>query len=405
MSNETFVVIGAGQAGGRAVEAMRTAGFAGRIALVGAETHLPYERPPLSKELLAGDDVPFQIMFDAAWFAARQIDLYLGRRAVEIDRTTGRVALNDGSALPYDRLLLATGGAVLTLPILGVSLPGVHTLRTIDESRAIAGLLAGGGRIVVVGGGFIGLEIAASARLRGCAVTVLEYADRLMGRALPAEIGTIFAELYREKGVDLRLSTGIAAIEGNDRAERVVTSAGETIAADGVVIGVGIAPDTALATAAGLTVDNGIVVDEFCRTSDPAIYAAGDVTRHFNPLLGRHVRLESWQNAQNQGIAAAQNMCGQETPFAEVPWFWSDQFDVNLQVCGAPERWEDLIMRGDIAARDGILFRREGETVTGAIGLNRARDMRMVKRLMTAGKTPTAEQLADDTVGFRDLLR
>ena len=405
MSSETFVVIGAGQAGGRAVEAMRGAGFTGRIVLVGAEPHLPYERPPLSKELLAGDGTPFQTMFDAAWFADRDIALHLGRRATAIVRSARHVMLDDGTALPYDKILFATGGAALTLAIPGIALPGVHTLRTIEDCRAIEGLLARNGRITVVGGGFIGLEIAASARLRGCAVTVLEYADRLMGRALPPEIGGIFAALHREKGVDLRLSTGIAAIEGDGRVERVVTSSGDAIPADGVVIGVGIAPDTALATAAGLAVENGVVVDAYCRTSDPAIYAAGDVTRHFNPLLGRHIRLESWQNAQNQAIAAALNMCGQETPFAEVPWFWSDQFDVNLQVCGAPETWGGMIMRGDIAARDGILFQRDGDTVTGAIGLNRARDMRMVKRLMTAGKAPSAEQLADDTVSFRDLLR
>jgi len=405
MSNESFVVIGAGQAGGRAVEAMRAAGFSGHITLVGAEPHLPYERPPLSKELLTGDSTPFQVMFDESWFIERDIDLRLSRRATEIDRRLGQVRLDDDTVLSYDRLLLATGGSVLTLDLPGISLAGVHTLRTIDDSRAIAGCLERGGRITVVGGGFIGLEIAASARQRGCTVTVLEYADHLMGRALPVEIGTAFANLHRENGVDLRLGTGIAGIEGGNHVERVVTSSGDVLDADAVVIGVGIAPDTELAIASGLAVDNGIVVDAFCRTSDPAIYAAGDVTSHFNPRLERHIRLESWQNAQNQAIAAARNMCGRDEIFSEVPWFWSDQFDVNLQVCGAPLAWGDMIERGNIAARDGILFQREGETITGAIGLNRSRDMRMVKRLMTMDKTPSAADLANDSIGLQDLLR
>lgn len=404
-NTQSIVVIGAGQAGGRAVEAMRAAGFEGNIDLVGAEPHLPYERPPLSKELLAGQDIPFQVMFPAEWFAERNIALHLGRCAVEIDRKSSHVRLDDGTHLPYDRLLLATGGSPRGLDIPGAGLPGSHTLRTIDDSRAIAGHFARQGHIVVVGGGFIGLEIAASARIRGCAVTVLEYADRLMGRALPAEIGAIFADLHRENGVDLRLGAGIAGIEGNGRVERVITTSGDRLETNAVVVGVGIVPDTALAAAAGLAVDDGIVVDTYCRTSDPAIYAAGDVTRHYNPLLGRHTRLESWQNAQNQAIAAARNMCGAETPFAEIPWFWSDQFDVNLQVCGAPLDWNRTVMRGDIAGRDGILFQRDGDAITGAIGLNRARDMRFVKRLMSSDKSPSADDLADESVALRDLLR
>jgi NADPH-dependent 2,4-dienoyl-CoA reductase/sulfur reductase-like enzyme len=402
---ERYVVIGAGQAGGRAVEAMRRAGFAGRIDLVGAEPHLPYERPPLSKELLAADAAGLQSMFDEAWFEARQIALHLDVAATAIDRENKQIQLGDGAMLRYDKLLLTTGAAVRELDIEGASLPGAHTLRTIEDNRAIEALLAAGGPIVVVGGGFIGLEVAASAQLRGCAVTVLEFADRLMGRALPPEISAIFAALHGANGVDLRLETGIVRIEGEARAEAVVTTAGDRIAARGVIVGVGIAPESGLAESAGLAVDNGIVVDEFCRTLDPSIYAAGDAASQWNPLFGRHLRLESWQNAQNQAIAAAQNMCGADTAFAEVPWFWSDQFDVNLQMCGAPLEWDETVTRGDLAARDGILFQLDGGRIAGAIGLNRARDMRFVKRLMAAGKNPAAEQLADEGVGFRELLR
>lgn len=402
---ESFVVIGAGQAGGRAVEALRASGFEGRIDLIGTETHLPYERPPLSKELLADDDAPFELMHDEAWFEERNITLHLGTPATAIDRAAKRVILGESRSLAYDKLLLTTGGVVRHLGIAGADLDNVHYLRTIEESRAIGAMLKSDARIVVVGGGFIGLEIAASARSRGCSIIVLEAADGLMGRALPSEIGSVFAALHSENGVDVRLNTGIERIEGTGRVEQVVTSTGEVIAADGVVIGVGIIPDTALAADAGLDVENGIVVDEYCRTSDPAIYAAGDATLHPNPLVGRRIRLESWQNAQNQAIAAAQNMNGADTPFEEVPWFWSDQFNVNLQMCGAPDSWDNLVTRGDLSDRDGILFQRNGETIVGAIGLNRPRDMRFIKRLMTAGKTPTTAQLADEDVAFRDLLK
>ena len=401
---ETYVVIGAGQAGGRAVEAMRAGGFEGRIDLVGAETHLPYERPPLSKELLS-DDAPFELMHDAAWYQEKDIAVHLGAPATAVDRAAKRVTVGESQILAYDKLLLTTGGNVRRLPIDGANLTGVAYLRTIEESRAIGAMLGEGARITVVGGGFIGLEIAASACKRGCSVTVLEAADRLMGRALPAEIGATFDALHRENGVDVRLGTGIERIVGTNKVEAVVTSAGDSIDADGVVIGVGIDPDTSLAAGAGLEVANGIVVDAYCRTSDPAIYAAGDVTDHPNLIVGRRIRLESWQNAQNQAIAAANNMCGADAPFSEVPWFWSDQFDVNLQMCGVPDEWDRIVTRGDLAARDGLMFQRIGEKIVGAIGLNRPRDMRFIKRMMGAGRTPSDKDLADEAVAFRDLLR
>ncbi len=402
---DSFVVIGAGQAGGRAVEALRASGFTGRVDLVGAEPHFPYERPPLSKELLADDGAPFELIHDEAWYEERDITLHLGTPVTAINRDTKRITVGESGSLAYDKLLLTTGGAARHLNIEGTKLPGVHYLRTIEDSREISAMLREGGHIVVVGGGFIGLEIAASARQRGCAVTVLEVASRLMGRALPLEIGEVFAVLHRENGADIQLETGIERIEGTAHVERAITSNGSAIEASGVVIGVGIMPETTLAADAGLAVENGIVVDEFCRTSDPAIYAAGDVTNHTNPFVGRRLRLESWQNAQNQAIAAAQNMNGANTPFKEVPWFWSDQFGVNLQMCGAPDVWDNTVARGDLAARDGLLFQRVGEKIVGATGLNRPRDMRFIKRLMTAGKTPTAAQLADEDIGFRDLLK
>jgi NADPH-dependent 2,4-dienoyl-CoA reductase/sulfur reductase-like enzyme len=400
-----FVVIGAGHAGGRAAEAMRALGFSGHILLIGDEPHLPYERPPLSKELLQGKPEMFQLMRPEAFWREKQIECRLGVRATAIDPAARTVTLADGTREPYDKLLLTTGGAVRRLAVPGADLGNVRYLRTLDDSRAIDAALAPGRKVVVIGGGFIGLEVAASARLRGCEVTVIELADRLMARGTLPEISATFLALHRERGVDVRLNTGVARLEGAGAVERVVTSGGEAIAADLVVVGVGIVPDTALAETAGIRCANGIVVDEFCRTSAPDIFAAGDVTSHFNPIYGRHIRLESWQNAQNQAIAAARVMCGQETPYAELPWMWSDQFDAKLEIAGIPERWSEVVFRGDITGRDFMIFLLEAGRVVGAMSVNQPRDMRFARRLLQTGKTIDAAALADPAVSMRELAR
>jgi 3-phenylpropionate/trans-cinnamate dioxygenase ferredoxin reductase component len=408
MSNsesQSFVVIGAGHAGGRAVEAMRANGFEGAIHLIGAEQMAPYERPPLSKEMLLDSGVDCPPMHPAEFYADKDITLHLGVTATDIDSDIRVVKNSDGTQLSYDRLLLCGGGRVRQLDVPGADLANIHTLRTVQDSSAIEALLAPGNSIVVVGGGFIGLEVASAAKSRGCAVTVVEATDRLMGRALPPEIGEAFAALHRDHGVDVRLNTGVEKFTGDTAVREVVTTSGDSLPADGVVVGIGVDPDVALAQTGNLEVNNGVVVDEFCRTSDPDIYAAGDVTFHFNPLLGRHVRLESWQNTQNQAIAAAANMCGANEAFAEIPWFWSDQFGVNLQMSGAPDVWDDIAIRGDLAERDGIIFQLNEGNLVGAISLNRPRDMRFVKRLMTAGKSPSRDTLIDEAITFRDLLK
>jgi NADPH-dependent 2,4-dienoyl-CoA reductase/sulfur reductase-like enzyme len=407
-NSQKFVVIGAGHAGGRAVEAMRATGFDGEIHMIGAEAAPPYERPPLSKEMLIESGVDCPPMHPDSFYADKDITLHLGVTATSIDRETRVVTNSDGAKLSYDRLLLCGGGRVRRLDIPGADLANIHTLRTIEDSRAIEAQLKPGNSIVVIGGGFIGLEVASAARSRGCAVAVVEAADRLMGRALPAEIGDAFADLHRNNDVDIRLNTGVEHFIGDPEGVavcEVVTSSGDKLSADAVIVGIGVDPDTALAEACGLEVNNGVVVDEHCHTSDPDIYAAGDVTYHFNPILGRHVRLESWQNAQNQAIAAARNMCGEIEIFAEVPWFWSDQFGVNLQMSGAPIAWDDTAIRGNIPGLDGILFQLHEGNLVGAISLNRPRDMRFVKRLMTAGKSPPRDALTDEAVAFRDLLK
>jgi 3-phenylpropionate/trans-cinnamate dioxygenase ferredoxin reductase component len=400
-----FVIVGAGHAGGRAAEAMRVFGFEGRILLIGDEPHLPYERPPLSKEALQGKPELAAPMRPAGFWAEKDIECRLGTRAVAIDPAAKTVTLDDGSIEAYDKLLLTTGGAVRTLAVPGADLGNVFTLRTLDDSRAIDAALTPDARVVVIGGGFIGLETAASARLRGCAVTVIELADRLMARAVLPEISETFLKLHRERGVDVRLKTGVARLDGGRAVDSVVTRDGTSLPADTVVVGVGIVPDAALAEAAGLAVDDGIVVDAFCRASAPDVFAAGDVTRHFSPVYGRHVRLESWQNAQNQAIAAARVMCGEETPHAEVPWMWSDQFDARLEVAGLPERWDSVVVRGDPDGRDYMLFQMDGGRPVGAMSVNQPRDMRFARRLLLAEKEVDPAALADMGVSMRDLAR
>lgn len=400
-----FVIVGAGHAGGRAAEAMRALGFDGHILLIGDEPHLPYERPPLSKEALQGKPEFAAPMRPADFWTEKAIECRLGTRVTAIDPAAKTVTLAGGAVEAYDKLLLTTGGAVRTLSVPGANLGNVFTLRTLDDSRAIDAALTPDARVVVIGGGFIGLETAASARLRGCAVTVVELADRLMARAVLPEISETFLRLHRDRGVDVRLNTGVARLEGDGRVSAVVTSDGKTVPADVVVVGVGIVPDTALAEAAGLAVGDGIVVDAFCRTSAPDVFAAGDVTSHFSPVYGRHVRLESWQNAQNQAIAAARVMCGEETEHAEVPWMWSDQFDAKLEVAGLPEAWDSVIVRGDPASGSYMLFQMEGARPVGVMSVNQPRDMRFARRLLQAGKDVDPAALADTAVSMRDLAR
>jgi 3-phenylpropionate/trans-cinnamate dioxygenase ferredoxin reductase subunit len=315
------------------------------------------------------------------------------------------VTLANGETISYDKLLLTTGGRVRTLPLPGDNLNGVHYLRTLDEGHAIEAALGKGKKLVVIGGGFIGLEVAASARQRGGSVTVLEIADRLMGRGVPHSISQYFLDLHLSNGVDIHLGTGVERIEGDGVVSGITTSTGEHLEADMVVIGIGIIPETDLAEDAGLKVKNGIIVDEFCRTSATDIYAAGDVTSHFSPFAGRHIRLEAWQCAQNMAIAAAKIMCGEEAAYSEVPWMWSDQFGTNLQVAGLPDTWDNIVGRGDAASGNYIGFVLNGGNISGAIALNQPRDLRLARRMMDAGKEYTAAELADTANSIRELSK
>ena len=408
--SETYVIVGAGHAGGRAAAALRRHGFAGRLVVVGAEAHAPYERPPLSKGLLSGVQQPADCALQPPGSYEEQgIELRLGTRVEAIDRGRRVVAMAGAEAVVYDKLLLTTGGDCRRLGIDGAALGGIHTLRTLEDSAAIAAELGAGRRLVVIGGGFIGLEVAASAIGRGCAVTVVEAADQLMGRVVPAAFARIVAAAHEARGVRLVIGARPVGFVGNGRVAGVALASGEEIAADAVVVGIGIVPATALAEAAGLAVDNGIVVDAQCRTSDPNVFAAGDVASFHHPVFDRHVRLESWRHADVQPDTAAQAMLGAGEPYSEIPWLWSDQHDLNLQVTGLTDRYDDVVQRGGDVATGVVCFLLTGERMIGACGIGVGgvigRDIRVAQRLIERGRPVDRDKLGDTAFPLKQLLR
>lgn len=404
--SDIIVIAGAAQAGGRAAQAMRGAGYEGRILLIGEERWLPYERPPLSKALITeGEGHEAVRLHEPDYYESHRIETLLGAPVERID-ATGRTVRVDGADIAYDRLLLATGARVRRLPAPGADLPGVRYLRTLDDSFAIREALTPGTRVAVVGGGFIGLEIAASARKRGCEVTVIEATDRLMGRAVAPEIGAWFAAMHRSKGVDIRLGAGVERFGGTGKLEHVTLVGGEEIPCDLAIVGIGIIPNSDIALEAGLAVENGIVVDSHGRTSDPHIWAAGDVANQPSALLGRNLRLESYENAQNQGMAVGRNMVSDETrPHEDRLWVWSDQFDVNLQMIGVPDEYDRIVHRGEPTEEGFAVFYLAGGRVVAANTINLGREMRSIERVVAARAEISPDQLADPSVNLRKLLR
>lgn len=405
-ADRTHVIVGAGHAGGRAAQAMRQYGFEGRVLLIGEEPHVPYERPPLSKELIVTDAGLGKVrLHEAAWYAENRIELIAANAATSIDAAAKTVGLADGRTIGFDRLMLTTGARVRELPVPGAGLDGVFYLRTIEDSEAIRAQIAAGTEVAVIGGGFIGLEIAGSAVKRGAEVTVLEAADRLMGRSLAPEVSDWFARMHRDRGVDLRLGVSVAAIEGGRAATGVRLGDGAVLPAEVVVIGIGILPNVEIAQAAGLAVDNGIVVDDRGRTSHPDIWAAGDVANQPNAFAGRRLRLESYQNAQDQAAAVARNLCGADEAYEDSLWVWSDQHDVNLQMTGAPEAWDSLLWRGDPDEDRFTVFYMAGGRVVAVNTVNNGREMRPARMLMESGKIVDPAALADTSVKLLKLAR
>ncbi|AOI59493.1 anthranilate 1,2-dioxygenase system ferredoxin--NAD(+) reductase [Burkholderia diffusa] len=406
MSADPFVIVGAGHAARRTAEALRARDADARIVMIGAERELPYDRPALSKDALLGDGGEQRAFIrDAAWYDAQRIELRLGTRVDAIERDAQRVRLDDGATLPYARLVLATGSRVRTFggPVDEGVVP--HYVRTVADARALRARLAPGRRVAVLGGGFIGLEVAAAARQLGCDVTVIDPAARLLQRALPEVVGAYARQLHDGRGVIFQMATLPSAIRCAPGGGAIVETDRGDVPADVVVVGIGVVPNVELAQAAGLEVDNGVRVDAGCRTADRAIFAAGEVTMHFNPLLGRHVRIESWQVAENQPAVAAANLLGADETYAELPWLWSDQYDCNLQMLGLFGGERTIVVRGDPASGPFTVFGLDEDGKIAAVAAaNLGRDIGASRRLIAAGAVPDPAKLADPAVNLKTFL-
>jgi 3-phenylpropionate/trans-cinnamate dioxygenase ferredoxin reductase component len=416
VDQRVFAVVGASLAGAKAVETLRGEGFEGRIVLVGEELDLPYERPPLSKGYLLGKEPRDRaFVHDEKWYAEQRVELMLGTRATALDPTGHLVELDGGEALHYDKLLLATGSRPRTLDIPGGELLQVHYLRRIHHSEALRTAFADAGPVVVVGAGWIGLEVAAAARSYGAAVTVVENDLLPLRRVLGDEAATLFRDLHVAHGVDFRFSTGVREFGSiGDRLTDAVLDDGTEVAAETAVIGVGIQPNVELAAAAGLAVDNGVVTDSALRTSDPDIYACGDVASTHNPVVGDMLRVEHWANALNGGPAAARSMLGQKVVYDRVPYFYSDQYDLGMEYAGwvPPHGYDEVVFRGDPSIVDGkapetVAFWLRGGRVLAGMNVNvwdAQDDIQRLVRAGYAGRRVDVAGLTDPAVPLNSLV-
>lgn len=392
------VIIGAGQAGAWVARSLREGGHEGGILLLGREPHAPYERLPLSKGVLSGAQEHPPVLLTAQQCEALRVDFRPGVEAVGIDRAGHLVRCADGSLVHYDKLVLATGGRPRQLSCPGADLPSVHALRTIEDSRAIARHLVPGNRLLVIGGGWIGLEIAATARKKQVNVMLLEAGPRLCARSLPPRFSEFLLEKHRQEGVEVRLSTTITSFSVGLQRALAVQLPGESQEFDAVVVGIGLVLDTSLAEACGLEVRDGIVVDQSGRTSDPDIYAAGDVANQPNSWAGCRLRFESWANAQNQAIAVGKAIAGGNGAYDEIPWFWSDQYNLNLQVLGTPSNDLEGTLRGSAEEGAFSMFQISDGRLHSVISVNAPRDIKVAKRWLKQGACPSADMLADRSV-------
>jgi NADPH-dependent 2,4-dienoyl-CoA reductase/sulfur reductase-like enzyme len=407
---EQFVIVGAGLAGAKAAETLRAEGFSGRVVLVGDEDTRPYERPPLSKGILlgtSGRDEAF--VHSAQWYADNDVELRSGVRATALDRDSRAVTLADGSRLTYDRLLLATGSRPRRLSVPGTDLGGVLYLRTLPDSQRLDAYLREGAQVVIIGGGWIGLEVAAAARTRGAAVTVVEVAPLPLQRVLGDELATIYRDLHAGHGVTFHCGVMLRELRGGDTVTSVVLADGTEIPADVVVVGVGIEPNVELASTAGLAVAGGIVVDAGLRTADPAVFAAGDVASFHHPLLDRQIRVEHWANALNGGPAAARSMLGQSIVYDRIPYFFSDQYTMGMEYAGyaGPGDYNQVTFRGDPASGEFIAFWLSDGRVVAGMNVNVWDVQDQIQALVRAGfagHQVDAAKLADRTVDLSSLV-
>jgi len=400
---ETVVIAGAGHAAGQAVATLKQRKFAGRIVLIGEEAHLPYQRPPLSKKFLAGEMAPERLYFKpASFYEDDQIEVRLDTRVESIDRDTHRLRTAAGEDIAYDKLILALGSRVRRVPVPGADLAGVHYLRNIGDVEAIRAGIAKSKRIVIIGAGYIGLEVAAVCRQLGLDVTVIEMAERVMSRVVSANVSDFYQLEHTNHGVKLMLTTGLEAFAGKRRLKLVITDTGQTIRTDLAVVGVGIVPNTELAEAAGLEVSNGIVVNDQCQTADPDLYAIGDCTNHPNAIFGQQLRLESVHNALEQARTAADNICGVATHYSQVPWFWSDQYDLKLQIAGLSQGYDQVVLRGDPAGRSFACLYLKDSRLIAVDAINAPREFMQSKVLIAAHAVCDPEKLADIGVALKD---
>ncbi len=399
------VIAGAGHGAGQVVASLRQKKFAGHITLIGDEQWYPYQRPPLSKKFLAGEMPAERLYFKPeSFYDDPQIDVQLGSSVTAIDRESCSVITAERGSFDYDHVVIATGSRARELNLPGVHLDGIHYLRGIDDVNRIRADLAKHRRVVIIGAGYIGLEVAAVTAQLGLDVTVVEMTDRVMSRVVSPELSQFYQDVHTENGVQLRLSTGINGFAGDDRVEAVILDNDEKLPTDLVVIGIGIVPNTELATSAGLEVSNGVVVNDHCQTSDPKIYAVGDCTWHPNELLGTELRLESVHNALEQAKTAAGNICGDDIRYAQVPWFWSDQYDLKLQIAGLSNGYDDVVIRGSMKDHAfACLYLREGALIA-VDAVNRPKDFIQSKPLIANHARIDSNLLANTDLELKSLV-
>ncbi len=400
----TIVIVGAGLAGAKAAEALRKEGYDGRIVLLGDESHPPYLRPPLSKDYLRGETPPDKLLVHPeAWYDEQRVELQRSTAVEAIDPATHDVVLPGGRRLAFDRLLIATGATPRRLAIPGSDLPGVHYLRTSEDSDALRAAAAGAHRAIVIGGGWIGAEVAASLRQLGVSVALVGEGSVPLERVLGTVVGTVYRDLHAEHGVELHMHQRAAALLGQSAVEAVETADGTRIDGDLVVAGIGAEPRTALARAAGLVVGDGIHVDERLETSAPGIFAAGDVAAAWHPLLGARIRVEHWDNARRQGRAAARNMLGLAEPYARIPYFYSDQYDLGMEYAGYGSQADRVVVRGDPAERSFVAFwLRDGRVVAG-MNANVWKVNEAISALVASREPVDVSRLVDPAVPLEDL--
>ena len=400
----TFVIVGGGLAGAKAAETLRTEGFDGRVVLIGAEADRPYERPPLSKDYLRGEaDREKAYVHDASFYEDNAIELLTDREVVALDDAAHTLSLDDGEPLAYSRVLLATGSRPRPLDVPGADLDGIHYLRTLPDADRLRSAIAGASHVVVVGAGWIGSEVAASARQLGADVTIVEPASVPLERVLGPQVGSIYRALHADHGVRFLTRTGVEAFEGDGTVGRVRISDGSTLDADAVVVGIGVSPRIELAAGTGVETGDGIVTDTTLRTSSPDVFAAGDVAAAFHPLYSEYVRVEHWANALNQGPAAARSMLGHDVLYDRVPYFYSDQYDLGMEYSGRGHGSDEVVFRGDPEQREFIAFWVRNGRVMAGMNANIWDVAEPIQALVRSAAKVDLRQLADPDVPLESL--